>query len=341
MTTPLLLTCPVGLEDLVRGDLRDRDGVSSKLIAPGLVRCETVVARDRLPAMIDRVAVALDLPAGFGAADVARRLGEIDWAVHGLGGTSGIAFRIHLPGGTQRAGRDALVRRLTDDLGWRNQPSHWLVNVDVSPEAVAAGGVRVELGPWAWAARFGEFERLPATTPGPVAAGLLRLAKLQDGRTLLDVCGGVGTVPVLDGLLRAGRSISVDNDPGSVAAAKRNVAGHRLADRVEVLDADAIDLPLADGSVDRVVSDLPFGKRIGSNEFNKTLYPAILREIERVLVADGRCVLLSDDKRVFVESVAHARGLKIAGERIIRYNGVAPTAYIVRRSRRPKQRSRA
>ena len=337
MTTPLLLTCPVGLEDLVRGDLRDRDGVRSTLVAPGMIRCENLVPRDRLPAMVDRVAVLLDVPdTDATPAQVTAVLREIDWHAYGFDELP--AFRVHCPGEQARAQREELTRAVADALGWRNDPSHWSVNVDVSADAVASGTTRAELGPWAWAARFGSFERLPATTPGAVAAGLLRLAKLQDGQTLVDVCAGVGTVPVLDGLLRSGRSISVDNDTASVAAAERNVASHGLAGRVEVLDADATDLPLAGGSIDRVVSDLPFGKRIGSNVQNRTLYPALLREVERVLTADGRCVLLSDDKRIFVESVARATGLKIAGERVIRYNGVTPTAYIVRRSRRPKRR---
>ncbi|MBB2890453.1 methyltransferase domain-containing protein [Flexivirga oryzae] len=339
MTTPLLLTCPVGLEDLVRGDLRDRHDVHSTLVSLGTIRCESPVSRDRLPAMVDRVAVPLGVPDNdLSPAQVTAVLREIDWRSYGL--EDEVPFRVHLPGESSRARRDELTQAVSAALGWRNDPSHWSVNLDVSEEAMTAGTIRAELGPWAWAARFGLFERLPATTPGPVAAGLLRLAKLQDGQTLLDVCGGVGTVPVLDGLLRAGRSITVDNDTASVAAAGRNVVSHDLAGRVEVLDADASDLPLAAGTVDRVVSDLPFGKRIGSNEQNRTLYPAILREVERVLTADGRCVLLSDDKRVFAESVAKARGLKIAGERVIRYNGVTPTAYIVRRSRRQKKRGR-
>ncbi|RNI21375.1 methyltransferase domain-containing protein [Flexivirga caeni] len=335
----LLLTCPAGLEDLVRGDLLERDEVRSVLAGPGTVRCDSAVERDRLPAMVDRVAVPLDLPDDGGtAAETASAVGEIPWDSYGLGAS--VTFRVHLPGSAEQKRRAGIIDAVQDRLGWRNDPSHWAVNLDLSREATQSGSARAELGPWAWAARYGAFERLPATTPGPVSAGLVRLAKLQDGQTLLDVCGGVGTVPVLDGMLRVGRSISVDNDGASVAAARHNIASHGLGGRVEVIEADAADLPLPDGSVDRVVSDLPFGKRIGSNELNRTLYPAILREIERVLTADGRCVLLSDDKRVFAESVAKARGLKIVGERVIRYNGVTPTAYIVRRSRRPKSRGR-
>ncbi|WP_446664340.1 TRM11 family SAM-dependent methyltransferase [Flexivirga sp. B27] len=313
MTTPLLLTCPVGLEDLVRGDLRDRDGVRSELLGPGVIRCTDPVQLNQVPAMVDRVSIALS---------------GIDSAIDAAGflGIQQPTFRVQAQ---DPAVRSDWIGRLAA-LGWVNEPGDWILNVDTDAQVI-------DLGPWHWSRRIGHLRRLPATTPGPVAAGLLRLAKLRPGDRLLDPCAGVGTVPIVDALLRGGPSYSIDQDPESTRMAAENIANAGVQQAVSVLEGDAADLPIDDGSIDRVVSDLPFGKRIGSNELNKTLYPAILREVERVLTADGRCVLLSDDKRVFVESVAHARGLKISGERVIRYNGVTPTAYIVRRSRRPKR----
>lgn len=314
MTKPLLLTCPVGLEDLVRGDLRDRDDLRSELIAPGVIRCDDGVTRDRLPAMVERV--RMPLADDESVTDAATLIGA-----------ETPSFRVQTKDPQTRA--DWIAR--IESLGWVNDPGDWLLNIDVD------AGV-IDLGPWHWSRRIGHLRRLPATTPGPVAAGLLRMAKLRAGDLLLDPCAGVGTVPIVDAVLRGGPALSTEQDPEATRLARENVMSLAVQPLVSVLEADATDLPLADASVDRVVSDLPFGKRIGSNELNKTLYPAILREIERVLTADGRCVLLSDDKRVFAESVAHARGLKVSGERVIRYNGVTPTAYVVRRSRRPKQR---
>lgn len=350
----LILTCPVGLEDLVRGDLREGDGVPSRLIAPGLIDLDRSIDRDALPAMVSRAAIRLggtsaaaggDRPtesaereprAGASLvtpAELVEALRAVDWPVWGI--SEPVRFRIHLPGRDQERPRAQLSAAVERDLGWVNAPDDWQLNLDISPEAVESGGARAELGPWAWAARFGALQRRPATTPGAVAAGLLRLAKARPGDTVLDPCGGVATIGVVDALTRGGPAISIDLDTESVAAARANQA--LVAEgALDVQIGDATKLTLADGSVHRVVSDLPFGKRIGSNEANRTLYPAILREIERVLAADGRCVLLTDDKRVFVDAVARARGLKVVGERVIRYNGVAPSAYIVTRSRRPR-----
>jgi 23S rRNA G2445 N2-methylase RlmL len=48
----------------------------------------------------------------------------------------------------------------------------------------------------------------------------------------------------------------------------------------------------------RIVTNLPFGKQLGSAEDNATLYPALADEFSRVLSADGLLVTLtSDDQR--------------------------------------------
>lgn len=55
-------------------------------------------------------------------------------------------------------------------------------------------------------------------------------------------------------------------------------------------------LPLADASVDKVLTDLPFGKQFGSLEDNRWLYPRVLMELARVLRVGGRAVLLTNQQ---------------------------------------------
>lgn len=309
-----ILTCAVGFEDLLRGDLMEQYSVRSRQVGPGEVSVEDLPPV--LNTMIDTVAVPWDGdPAGVGAL-VAPFASDI------------VGFRVQA---TDAAARDELIDSVAAATGWANQPGDWQLNLDYDRG-------RVEIGPLAWAARFGRMRRLPATTPPTVAAGLLRLAKLKPGMTLLDPCGGVATVPIVDAIERpAGHGWSIDADATAVAEAAANVADRHLADRIDVRRGDAAALDLPDLSVDRVVCDLPFGKKVGSNQENRVLYPAILRDVERVLAADGRAVLLTDDKRFFEQAVQRARGLKVVAQRVVRYNKVTPTAYVLRRSRRPKR----
>ena len=318
----LLLTCPDGLEELLRGDLQDA-GLRAGLAGPGLLRLSA--GQDVLPhlmrrPLVDRVAVDL----GPDGADAGGSLAVAQRLCRAAGYAGDLAFRVGAP---DAATRDAAIDAIERSTGWANAPGDWQLNVDLTAR-------RVEIGPLAWAARFGRLERLPATTPPTVAAGLLRLAKLRDDDRLLDPCAGVGSIPIVDALVRpGGLGLAIDVDPASVAAARTNVAAHGLGDRVEVETGDASALDLPDAIADRVVSDLPFGRRVGSNAGNRELYPAILREVARVLTADGRAVLLTDDKRTFADAVRCQRGLKVVKQTPVRYNGVSPTAYSLTRVR--------
>ncbi|WP_344149204.1 hypothetical protein [Kribbella yunnanensis] len=57
-------------------------------------------------------------------------------------------------------------------------------------------------------------------------------------------------------------------------------------------------------------------------------------EIARVLTADGRAVLLTEDKRLLRDAVAGCRGVKVVRERVLRFNGATPTVFVVMPTRR-------
>ncbi|UIJ33414.1 methyltransferase domain-containing protein [Allobranchiibius sp. GilTou73] len=327
MRVDLIVTCAVGFEDLFRGDLLQEHGIRSRSLEPGEILLQDVEDLGFLTSAtaLDRVALPWDPSAPSEVtADVVRRLADR------VGIEQPVRFRVQAAPDV----REELIARFCDGEGWVNAPSDWQVNLDLE-RGVA------QLGPLAWAARFGTLRRLPAATPVSVVAGLLRLAKCAPHDLLLDPCAGVATVPVVDAIERPdGRGIGLDQDVEAVDLARRNLAVRGLDRRVDIAAGDAARLDLADRSVDRVVTDLPFGKRIGSNSNNIELYPRVLREIERVLTPSGRCVLLTDDKRVFKDALARTRGLKIVREQVVRYHGVNPSAYVVTRSRAPGRRAR-
>lgn len=74
--------------------------------------------------------------------------------------------------------------------------------------------------------------------------------------------------------------------------------GLRAQPAMDVLQWDAIKNPcLRDGSVDVILSDLPFGRRSGSKSDNRKLYPDLLLSMARLVRPDtGRAVLLTQDK---------------------------------------------
>ena len=70
---------------------------------------------------------------------------------------------------------------------------------------------------------------------------------------------------------------------------------------IDVAYWDATRLPLRDQSVDIVISDLPFGKRLGNKIDNRSLYFNALRELARVTkIKTGRAVLLTHDRNSMI-----------------------------------------
>ena len=67
-----------------------------------------------------------------------------------------------------------------------------------------------------------------------------------------------------------------DIHPEAVAATRTNV-GPRYKP-IDIRQWDARDLPLDDGSVDRVVCNLPFGKKIGEPQALRPLYEGFASE---------------------------------------------------------------
>jgi tRNA (guanine6-N2)-methyltransferase len=227
-----------------------------------------------------------------------------------------------------RAQRRSLAEAVTKEFGWRNDPGGWNVNLTESTSGWVA-----EVGPLYWTKRFGRLERLPWSTNPVVAEVVVRLAKIRPGHRVLDPFCGSGTL-----LLAARRQAGdidlrgSDHTAASVELARRNLA--EVSARLTTADAEQIRQ--ADRSIDRVVANLPFGKRVGSHQDNLRLYPEALAEIGRVLTDDGRSVLLTEDKRLLRDAVAQTPGLKIVRERVLRFNGATPTVFVLtpNRSRR-------
>ena len=137
---------------------------------------------------------------------------------------------------------------------------------------------------------------VPGALNGTVAYAMTQLGSPKAGERVLNLCAGTATIAIEHAFsARSALSLAIDNSPPMLEAAKLNLQSSRTAAQIQLLQADAVSVPLAAGTVDRLFADLPFGNHIGSHQDNVQLYPELLREAARVATAWAEFVLLTHE----------------------------------------------
>ncbi len=136
---------------------------------------------------------------------------------------------------------------------------------------------------------YRQVERTGSLKP-PVAAAMLRLVDLQPGQTLLDPCCGSGTI-LIEAAIIGAQARGGDSDAGALEAARLNTQAARV--EVSLDQWDARRLPLADDSIEQVVTNLPWGRQVTVDDELEHFYRAVCAEIERVLIPGGKAAVLT------------------------------------------------
>ncbi len=170
-----------------------------------------------------------------------------------------------------------------------------------------------------------------------VARGLLELASqgLDGVSRIVDPFCGSGTI-----LLEAADMFPQASIAGSdlfekvVEGARANIVAAGLSERVTVRQADARDLrrELPAASVDMIVSNPPFGVRLGPRTDFKRLYHQFLAGASHVLRPGGQLVFLGGRRRHHVVHVLReVRSLSLKHVRVIETGGIYPAVYVMTR----------
>jgi ubiquinone/menaquinone biosynthesis C-methylase UbiE len=115
---------------------------------------------------------------------------------------------------------------------------------------------------------------------------VLTLAALRPGEDVLEVATGTGVqLARLARGNRGGRTVGVELAPGMVTRTRTRLKQARLDGRVELIEASALDLPLADEGFDLVVNSYML------DLLPRDDIPRALSEFKRVLRPGGRIVL--------------------------------------------------
>jgi tRNA (guanine6-N2)-methyltransferase len=183
--------------------------------------------------------------------------------------------------------------------------------------------------------RYKKKVELPASLRPSIAAALVLLTSPQPDDVFLDPMCGSGTI--LLERLHAGpykANLGGDIDSARVEATKQNVPIRRKGRKkhlISVRQWDAQKLPLENGTINKVATNLPFGKQIGSPQDLEALYGGLFNELVRVVVPDGRIVLLSSEYDLIKQLMRRQPKLEILSGYSVATLGVWGRIYVIKR----------
>ncbi|CAL8338833.1 unnamed protein product [Merluccius merluccius] len=184
----------------------------------------------------------------------------------------------------------------------------------------------------------------PTTLRSTLCYGMLRLCNPQPSDVILDPMCGTGALP-LEGAIEFNSAFYVGGDNNDMAINRTVNNISHIQKRKEERDSapglpidsvqwDVCRLPVRTSSVDIIVTDMPFGKRMGSRKKNWDLYPSCLREMARVCrPGSGTAVLLTQDKKCFSKAVSRMGGLWRKSHTVwVNVGGLHAGVYLLKRT---------
>ena len=182
----------------------------------------------------------------------------------------------------------------------------------------------------------------PASLRPTLAAPMVYLSRPQPKDRFCDPMCGAGTILTERALAGPCRLLlGGDIDPGALYATQANLlrvspgwfrGSGRLGGGYIVHHWDARALPLQAGSMDVVVSNLPFGEQMGSHADNPALYGQFFQQLARILVPGGCAVLLTSEKELMRRLIDDYPSLRRERQVLVGVLGQAARIYILRRT---------
>jgi tRNA (guanine6-N2)-methyltransferase len=183
--------------------------------------------------------------------------------------------------------------------------------------------------------RYNKKVELPASLRPSVAAAMVHLTNPQPDDLFLDPMCGSGTI--LLERMHVGpykKILGGDIDEQRVEAARLNLPQRRKGRKqhqISIRKWNAAELPLEDGEVDKVATNLPFGRQLGSEQNLEQLYGSLFAELARVVVPEGRIVLLSSEYDLIKQLMRRHPRLEILSGYSVATKGVWGRVYLIKR----------
>ncbi len=311
-----LLVAPDGFSDMLCRELAELQIPHTPAPTGAMVHTQALQPLFRARCFTELLLpVALDLP--FAAEAVATAAGPL----------LNVPYRIELIG--YAGNRAAWIRALADACGGGDNPSAYAAELRV----VCRGALcDVFVKPMLPDTRFDYRKRALAASVKPAtAACIVKLAQTlcAERPSVLDPFCGSGTL-----LFEAEKRLSprallgVDIASDAIAAARGNADAAHM--RAKFIQKDILRFTARE-PFDLIVSNMPFGNRVGTHENNETLYRGFARMLPTLLTDNGCAVLYTMEYRLLNATLKNAPHISTVTMRRTEAGGLLPWVFVVRK----------
>jgi len=143
-------------------------------------------------------------------------------------------------------------------------------------------------------------EYVPAGTDPSLAYIMCQIAGMDGNTILYDPFCGAGTIPI-SALLYFNIKKVICSDIGGTAIekCKKNFESSKISqDKYLIFRSSIKDIKLNKQNIDRIITNLPFGIRVGTHEDNVKIYKALEEKTRSLLRTKGELILLTQEKKL-------------------------------------------
>ncbi len=173
---------------------------------------------------------------------------------------------------------------------------------------------------------------VPAGINPSLAYCLCDLANLEKDDIVLDpFCGG-STIPITAAVyFGIKKAIASDISGKAIDISQKNWEASKVKkDRFVLFKSDVSRLRLAEKTISKVVTNLPFGIRVGSHYQNERVYQVFAECLKKILTSDGLAIVLTQEKELMSRFMKDGLILKVVTT--LDVGGLTPSVFKITRN---------
>jgi len=172
---------------------------------------------------------------------------------------------------------------------------------------------------------------VPAGINPSLAYVLCDLADLKKSDIVLDpFCGG-STIPITAAMyFGIKKAFASDISGKAIDISQKNWEASKVRkDRFVLFKSDVSKLKLMEKSITKVITNMPFGIRVGSHDLNEKIYRDFAECLDRLLTDDGLAIVLTQEKDLINEVMKNKFDISVV--MTPEAGGLAPDVYKITR----------